>query len=113
MNDRAEQEYKAFFASNDIKQVAANIKARVQEWKAFSLQYPITNPEFGIGEEYDVIGREEAHQQVARILETEGICSKKICSHLYVFYTSDCDKERLDIIIKDAGMHANWTDMVD
>lgn len=106
------EEYEAFFASNNIKQVAANIRAKVKELKIFLLEYPITNPKIGIGEEYSVIGRDEAHKQIAKMLKAEGFGCKKICDYLYVFYEKSCNQERLKNVVADAYGYAHWTDMI-
>lgn len=106
-------EYEAFFASNDIQQVASNIKRKVEEFDIFPIEYPICNPLCNIGMQYSVIGRNDAHKRISKILKEQGYGCRKICNYLYVFYKKNCSKERLENAVADAYRYAHWMDMID
>lgn len=101
------------FKSNKIKVVADEIEKLVNEEGYLGVLFPPYLPQYGIGEEYSVIGKSRCQTRIANILKEREIDGKKLLNSYYIFWNKTISKEEREQIEKEAMALARWYDLDD
>ena len=101
------------YISNDIDATVHNIQKAVENGKKLFVLFPLYNPDLELNMDYDVVGKAENQELIARKLKSKGVDSLHIAHTFFTFFKNNLSKKEKEDIKKEAIITARMYDIID